>query len=406
MANPNIAAMTELNVGTLAWEIVQDGVSLIWGNVYAEYSGTQAGQKSRSSPLTPEVWKLRDGDYTLQNTLMVAHWCYQGNTAAISSADYDNQAGTQISGAYHQWTPMYTAGSDMWYWTDSQINHTSGTNPSTKNLDGNYDYGSYGTVQYGSTVTSAYLANVDQTNPFTNIRANYPVWTTSQSAGNRNPPFFEPIPTQIGDMVIVCFGGIYGSRVQLRNANSHLIGSVANSNGTTWYCNAAHMSYINPRSYEEHVMQQVENGYIDQISGGGSESQNNTWSVINVQSPRTKTTLFEVPSGKVIKLNNLYIENPEIAGLYVSIDIEGMPTGTTGILDSSGAKVINSEGTIATTTICKMLRAKSGNAVPAMKRPMILTEGDVVKAKVVADESYPEWLNKSCQIVADFEIIT
>ena len=53
-----------------------------------------------------------------------------------------------------------------------------------------------------------------------------------------------------------------------------------------------------------------------------------------------------------------------------------------------------------------MLSAKSGNAVPAMKRPMILTEGDVVKAKVVADESYPEWLNKSCQIVADFEIIT
>ena len=405
MANPNIAAMSELNVGTLAWEIVQDGVALIWGNVYAEYTGTQAQQKSRSSPLTPEVWKLRDGDYTLQNTLMVAYWSYQGNSRPVSSADYDNVAGTQIPGAYHQWVPMYTSGSDMWYWTDSQINHTSGANPTPKNLDANYDWQNYGNVQYGSTAASAYLANVDQTTPFNNIRANYPVWTTSQYS-NRNPPFFEPIPTQIGDMVIVCWAGIYHSRVQIRNANSHLIGAVANTNGTTWYSNSTHMSYINPRSYEEHVLQQVENGYPEHSSGAGGGSQNNTWSVINVQSPRTKTTLFEVPSGKVIKLNNLYIENPEISGLHVSIDIEGLPTGTTGILNSSGSPVINSEGTIATTTVCKMLRAKSGKAVPAMKRPILLTEGDIVKAKVVADESYPEWLNKSCQIVADFEIIT
>ena len=405
MANPNIAAMSELNVGTLAWEIVQDGVALIWGYAYSEYSGPQAQQKSRSSPVTPEVWLLRDGDYTLPNTLMVANWVYLGNTAAVSSADYDNVAGAQIPGAYHQWVPMYTASSDMWYWTDSQINHTSGANPTPKNLDANYDYGSYGTVQYGSTVTSAYLANVDQTNPFTNIRANKAVWTTSQYA-NRNPPMFEPIPTQIGDMVIVCFGGIYQSRVQIRNANSHIIAAVIDHNGTSWYNNSAHMSYINPRSYEEHILTQVENGYDGHISYGGSGSQNHIWSVINVQSPRTKTTLFEVPSGKTIKLNNLYIENPEISGLHVSIDIEGLPTGTTGILNSSGTKVINSEGTIATTTVCKMLRAKSGKAVPAMKRPILLTEGDIVKAKVVADESYPEWLNKSCQIVADFEIIT
>lgn len=404
MANPNISAMTELNVGTLVWEIEQDGVALIWGNAYSEYSG--ATTQSRSDTLSPSVWMLRDGDHTLTNTMMLGYWGYDGNTSEIQIAYYDSEQMTKLPNA-HQRSYGGDSGNmstDMAYILDANINHTTGTNPTRKRFQADFNTGS-GSVSYGATVVSAYFANVDQTTPFNNIRADNPAWTTGLYS-QRNPPFFEPIPTQIGDVVLACWAGSHQSRVQIRNANSHIIAAVVDTNATGYYNNAIHMSYINPRSYEEHVMLQVENGYPGMTSYGNSTDMSNTFSAVNVQSPRAKTELFTVPTGKVIKLNNLYIENPQISGLHVSIDIEGLPTGTTGILNSSAAKVIDSVGTVATTTICKMLKARSGNAVPAMKRPMILTEGDVVKAKVVADESYPEWMAKSCQIVADFEIVT
>tara|TARA_R100000656_G_C3956629_1_gene129275 strand:+ start:413 stop:1624 length:1212 start_codon:yes stop_codon:yes gene_type:complete len=403
MANPNISAMTELNVGTLAWEIEQDGVALIWGNGYSDYN--YASSYMRSDTLSPSVWLLRDGDHTLTNTMMFAYWGYDGNTSPVQSAYYDSENMTKLPNA-HQSSDGSTdnMSTDMAYILDANINHTTGTNPTRLRLKGDFNTGS-GSVSNGTTSASAYFANVDQTTPFSNIRADNPAWTTGQR-NQRNAPFFEPIPTQIGDVVLACWAGHYQSRVHIRNANSHVIASVVDTNATSYYHNANHMSYINPRSYEEHVLLQVENGYPGHVSFGGGYGQSSQWSAVNVQSPRTKTELFTVPTGKVIKLNNLYIENPEISGLHVSIDIEGLPTGTTGILNSSAAKVIDSVGTVATTTICKMLKARSGNAVPAMKRPMILTEGDVVKAKVVADESYPEWMAKSCQIVADFEIVT
>tara|TARA_B100000745_G_C20141011_1_gene391158 strand:+ start:479 stop:1690 length:1212 start_codon:yes stop_codon:yes gene_type:complete len=402
MANPNISAMAELNVGTLAWEIEQDGVALIWGNAYAMHNNISTSM--RSDTLTPEIWTLRDGSYTLQNTMLLAYWGYDGNQFPIDSATYDSVAMTKVTNAHQLSNGASSASSDMAYILDANINHSaSGQDPSQLRLEATWASGY--NANYGATSASAYLANVDQTTPLsTNIRAGNPVWTQA-GYQMRDNQMYDPIPTQIGDMVIVCWMGQYQSRLQLRNANSHVIGATVNTNATTYYQNCNNMSYISPRSYEEHIMAQVENGYPGQYSYGGALGQSNAWSVVNVQSPRTKTTLFTVPDGKMVKLNNLYIENPEISGLHVSIDIEGLPTGTTGILDSSDDKVIDSVDTIATTTICKMLKARTGKTVPAMKRPMILTEGDVVKAKVVADEAYPEWLKKKCQIIADFEIV-
>lgn len=418
MANPNISAMTELTLGTLAWTITADQVAVMWGTAYNRGGGGYETAEPRVRTLN--TYYSRSGRTTTVPNQLLVNWGtgHDANdfTTTDSVAKYPGSSGDDGTLLQDSNTNEYcvqkhfysrTGHSFVHYWKDADFSNATGSSDRMyfKPDNGNSMDNNVGCV-------TAYFGNVDQTTPFGTVHAGYPWWSNAGQTMQTVQPHHS-IPTQIGDCILLCFAGTHMSKVNLGHMGMHQIAEMMTvGSGTYSYLTTNSMSYKTPKSYSEfiapsnNVATYQVGGYDYWSYAGGSYG----YTVLNLQSPRTKTKLFTVPSGKIIKLNNLWIANPTVSGMFASIDIEGLPSGTGGILDSAGLPVITLTGadgtaSVGTVPLAQQLRAKSMGTVPALQQPLFLTEGMSISAKVVCDENYPYLLSETAQIVADFEVV-
>ena len=380
-------------MGTLAWELTSDQVT---------HHGSGMGQKEGTNntftinmPVPSTFIPPGAGSaITLANTILVAIPTNSAQVGGTYSAAQNGDAMTELPNAVFRWANN-THRTTVWYRTNPDKGSSVSLNMGTQS---GYNFNS-------ALLQAGYFSNVDQTNPFSVISQGERVMHQRHRYSKHNF-MYQPVPTQIGDLILVCAQGEYDQMWNIRNRGAHTICGVANHNDTDYHVNSGMFWYITPSSYEEHMLVEGHNAYQGHTSGSSSSVYAyKCFSVMNLQSPRTMTTLFTVPSGAVIKLNNVYIEDPEVSGMHVSLQVDGLPTGTTGILNASGTKIINSEGTIATTNICRFTKARSREPRSVLEKPIYMVEGDVLKAKAVCDEAYPEYEGRKVKVVVNFEVI-
>ena len=416
MANPNVSAMSELTLGTLAWTITADQVSVHYGGAYQRMNGGY--NDAQMSFKTLGTANSRTGKTTtIPNQFMFGWGTGQDNS------DYavDDSAMTWNEGSTTSMTQIQDSNTNEYLvtkWESSDSTHSFGyyllnpnntTGSSGANVHFTPDSGN--SMQQNVGVMAGFFGNVDQTNPFSEVHAGYPWWSTASNKKQSSAPMHS-IPTQIGDCILIVGESSGMSRINKGHMGIHNLCEVFAYSVSYSNWNSSGIVYQTPKSYSEFVNPQWMTGTY-KIGGYDYWSyyeNHHNWTILNLQSPRTKTKLFTVPTGKIIKLNKLWVTNPTYTGMFASIDIEGLPSGTGGILDSNDTAVIdltgsNGTASVGTTPIAKMLRAKAKNNVPALNQPVYLTEGMSLSAKVVCDENYPYLLSETAQIVADFEVV-
>jgi len=417
MANPNVSAMSELTIGTLAWTITADQVAVMWGTAWQRGAGGY--EEARPDVRTSNTYNSRSGKTTVVPNQLLVNWGsgHDGSDYPIddSVCKYPGSSGDDATllqdsntGEYcvQKWSSSNYAHNFLHYWKDADF-----TNYSTEDNRVYFKPDDGNSMDQNVGAVTGYFGNVDQTTPFGTVHAGYPWWSTANEALQSVQPHHS-IPTQIGDCILLCFAGSHFNRVNLGHMGMHSIAEFLDMNVTYYHMTTNAMHYKTPKSYSEFIAPSLHTATYE-VGGANYWSyyaSQSAWTILNLQSPRTKTKLFTVPSGKIIKLNNLWIANPTVSGMFASIDIEGLPSGTGGILDSSGSAVIDLTGadgtaSVATVPIAQQLRAKSMGKVSALEQPLFLTEGMSVSAKVVCDENYPYLLSETAQIVADFEVV-
>ena len=129
-----------------------------------------------------------------------------------------------------------------------------------------------------------------------------------------------------------------------------------------------------------------------------------------LQSNQTKTTLFAGVADYVIKLNQIYISNPEVSGTMVDIDVTGLTGSGTNFTASDGSTTVvtvtGDSGTQPTDfTVCKGKMAQKHKPIPVLDRPIYLPATAGLKAKATHAIPHIDYLDRDVQIVVDFEVI-
>jgi len=139
-----------------------------------------------------------------------------------------------------------------------------------------------------------------------------------------------------------------------------------------------------------------------------AETKGVCWYTV-LQSPQTKTTLFAGVADYVIKLNQIYITNPEVNGTMVDIDITGLTGSGTNFTTSGGATVVTVTGDSSTQptdfSVCKGKFAQRHKPIPVLDRPIYLPATAGLKAKATHGNPHIEFLDRTVDIVVDFEVI-
>ena len=400
MANPNIAALANLTVGTLAWTVTSDNV------VLHSSRSTMAGSGSTltASMLTPlQFTQTGKSAANLANTMVFGACCHQdGNgSTSWSGATQNGDAMAAIvtnlntaDAAYGKMGLFYRVNPDKHASTAQDVVFTNS-----------------GSVSYPLQGGTAYLSNVDQTTPFSEIHRGQSYYAEYNRYHRGLSSQFN-VPTQVGDMVMMFCASTYNGRFQPRNRDSHTVAASYDRNATDSTLNSSYLGFFSPSSYEEPIMIEKAGSYYGHTSSsatGSAEDAHNTYAVVNIQSPRTPKTLFTVPAEMSVKINSIQIANPEVPGMHVDLSVTGLPTGTTSIEDSGGSTdiltVSGTPGTVATTTICKMAKAKITKPVNVLHQPMWLQGGDSLTAKAVCDQNLPEFESRDVDIIISFETV-
>ena len=141
----------------------------------------------------------------------------------------------------------------------------------------------------------------------------------------------------------------------------------------------------------------------------GSSSNQSMWYTV-LQSNQTKTTLFAGVADYVIKLNQIYISNPEVSGTMVDIDVTGLTGSGTNFTASDGSTTVvtvtGDSGTQPTDfTVCKGKMAQKHKPIPVLDRPIYLPATAGLKAKATHQLPWIEYLDRTVDVVVDFEVI-
>lgn len=410
MANPNIAALTNLATGTLSWTITADQVTL-FGSGHATGNG--------GSPLTgkcPTPTNFRNmGGYTddgssaaIANTMTL---CSVSNLSTTPSGVTQNGDAMTLLDSAQQF-----AGGSL------TMSHYYRTNPDTSTTT---TIGSWGTVPYSidhvvtlagyAFMGIAYFGNVDQTNPFGIVssgrseqRSADKVVYSYSTYQNNTFDYIRPLKTRVGDLIIGFASGTHFPYFTIADPNARTITGNMDSNASYGTLNGNHMWYIMPNNNFELPQVRKASNYFGHKTHSWGDYGNAWYSFLNIQSPRTHSELFTVPADKTIKINSIQLINPDVPNMYVDMQIEGLATGNTGILDSGNSSIItvpSSPGSVAVTNLCQAKKATMEKPTNVIEQPIWLGAGDKLTAKVVCNDNSPQFYRKNCDILISFEVV-
>lgn len=393
MANPNIAAISELHVGTLGFNLKTNGATFVSPRVLANTTTT-----SWDHPTATSIF-----GYTLSDTLMMCAQAYDSGRSTTSMS-YNSDAMTLV---YDE--------------TEFVASSPSGALGYKVNPDiGNYDM----SVSMGGSGNfaniSSFWGNIDQTNPlktfdghnyqstpndygfgkvhevtggYTDSYRNYMHEGSRAHLFNMIDQACEP-----GDVGVVSITMDSSYSGMIGYGNTYLLASVGSGSTQNTYCYLQQF-IISPDGGKNIVPNRFRR--LDGGAGyGASYSQRGvSASLVILQSSRTEDTLFECPSDRVLKINSIMAANPEAAGTYVNVSLAGLGA----VNDTAGSAAVTPTGNDASVRLAQGVKVPMGKSIELLNRPIYMVEGDSLTANAKSSGFMPQDANRGVDIIVSFE---
>ena len=402
MANPNIASLSELQVGTLGFNVKTNQVIY-----HSMSSGYNDGGTSAS--WTHKVDFSQLGKTFTNNIVLVSTQPYGGNSnnTGMTSGTWNSDALTRLPNLDKHISPHNNyAYSSLWYRVDPDEVTSS-----------NNVYGAWSSNATNMTYISHVYSNVDQTNPFKTLNTagghlytgtpNYNgdgIFSKEGSDNTKSQWYDNSLVSLINQNDFDCEYGDLGIINYCGSVNQSAavgIGSY-NATGATGNWGADQSIFLTPSYAGSGHVVPLSQIYTDTGSTGqgpGVTAAYAHYYAVVLQAPQTKDTLFTCPSDRVIKVNSIKLANPEMHGIRVNIDLDGLGA----INDSSGSAAVTPTGNDATVSIATGVKAKMGSSTEVLEKPFYMVEGDILKANARHWGFTPQFANLNVDIVVSFE---
>ena len=407
MANPNIASLTELYGGTLAWQIepkqpVYAYSSKINQTITSWSSLDGSGNMDLNSSFTiPDALDNRvtigtfsTANYwgTETNTLLYNGYpsIYNPATSAYVVADgaFGQGVGDPI-GTYNAYRSTNSAqhAFKSFYWKDASLT-TGGSGARLRWTTGNVT-GNQGTQLFHYQLMHFY--NVNQTNPF-----KYQLKGTWGSDSLTSEEYWNYSTHQNGvnsDQLVTAAPGdlayIYWARHSYVNPDSNWPKAITPSgeSNPVNLVNVGSYTAYSKTFYKAVNTSSGEFGLEYKNTYSSSSTYSDSIAHVIVMQPADASTLFTVPTGYVVKVNQIYASAAQ-AGLAFQAQVNGLAAnGATPntIHDSAGNDIITTNSTTpngAIGTIASGVAISPGVQTKALTQPVWLHEGNGLAASV------------------------
>ena len=393
MANPNIAAISELHVGTLGFNLKTNGVVFVSPRVVPNATTT-----SWDHPTATSIY-----GYTLSDTFIMNAQAYDSGRSTTSMS-YNSDAMTLVY-------------DEVEFVTDSGGNGALGykVNPDIGNYDMSVSMGGSGNFAN----ISSFWGNVDQTNPlktfdghnyqstpnnygfgkvhevtggYTDSYRGYPIQGSKVWLANMMDQSCEP--GDVGIITAHCDSNYSG---MIGYGNTYLL--AGSSSASTNERNHLQQFIVMPDGGKNIVPQRFRRFDGGDSSGASYSTRDLAVSLIILQSSRTEDTLFECPSDRVLKVNSIMATNPEAAGTYVNVSLAGLGA----VNDTAGSAAVTPTGNDASVRLAQGVKVPMGKPIELLNRPIYMVEGDSLTANAKSSGFMPQDANRGVDIIVSFE---
>ena len=393
MANPNIAAISELHVGTLGFNLKTNGVVFVSPRVVPNATTT-----SWDHPTATSIY-----GYTLSDTFIMNAQAYDSGRSTTSMS-YNSDAMTLVY-------------DEVEFQTDSSGSGALGykVNPDIGNYDMSVSMGGSGNFAN----ISSFWGNVDQTNPlktfdghnyqstpnnygfgkvhevtggYTDSYRGYPIQGSKVWLANMMDQSCEP--GDVGIITAHCDSNYSG---MIGYGNTYLL--AGSSSASTNERNHLQQFIVMPDGGKNIVPQRFRRVDGGDSSGASYSTRDLAVSLIILQSSRTEDTLFECPSDRVLKVNSIMATNPEAAGTYVNVSLAGLGA----VNDTAGSAAVTPTGNDASVRLAQGVKVPMGKPIELLNRPIYMVEGDSLTANAKSSGFMPQDANRGVDIIVSFE---
>ena len=393
MANPNIAAISELHVGTLGFNLKTNGVVFVSPRVVPNATTT-----SWDHPTATSIY-----GYTLSDTFIMNAQAYDSGRSTTSMS-YNSDAMTLVY-------------DEVEFQTDSSGSGALGykVNPDIGNYDMSVSMGGSGNFAN----ISSFWGNIDQTNPlktfdghnyqstpnnygfgkvhevtggYTDSYRGYPIQGSKVWLANMMDQSCEP--GDVGIITAHCDSNYSG---MIGYGNTYLL--AGSSSASTNERNHLQQFIVMPDGGKNIVPQRFRRFDGGDSSGASYSTRDLAVSLIILQSSRTEDTLFECPSERVLKINSIMASNPESAGTYVNVSLAGLGA----VNDTAGSAAVTPTGNDASVRLAQGVKVPMGKPIELLNRPIYMVEGDSLTANAKSSGFMPQDANRGVDIIVSFE---
>jgi len=393
MANPNIAAISELHVGTLGFNLKTNGATFVSPRILQNTTTT-----SWDHPTATSIF-----GYTLSDTLMMCAQAYDSGRSTTSMS-YNSDAMTLVY--------------DETEFVASSPNGALGyrVNPDIGDYDMSVSMGGSGNFAN----ISSFWGNIDQTNPlktfdgsnyqstpndygfgkvhevtsgFTDSMRDYTVEGSRTHLFNMIDQACEP-----GDVGVVSITADSSYSGMIGYGNTYLLASVGYGGTQNTYCHLQQF-IISPDGGKNIVPNRFRRFDGGAFSGASYATRGLSASLVILQSSRTEDTLFECPADRVLKINSIMAANPESAGTYVNVSLAGLGA----VNDTAGSAAVTPTGNDASVRLAQGVKVPMGKSVELLNRPIYMVEGDSLTANAKSSGFMPQDANRGVDIIVSFE---
>ena len=393
MANPNIAAISELHVGTLGFNLKTNGVVFVSPRVVPNATTT-----SWDHPTATSIY-----GYTLSDTFIMNAQAYDSGRSTTSMS-YNSDAMTLVY-------------DEVEFQTDSSGSGALGykVNPDIGNYDMSVSMGGSGNFSN----ISSFWGNIDQTNPlktfdghnyqstpnnygfgkvhevtggYTDSYRGYPIQGSKVWLANMMDQSCEP--GDVGIITAHCDSNYSG---MIGYGNTYLL--AGSSSASTNERNHLQQFIVMPDGGKNIVPQRFRRFDGGDSSGASYSTRDLAVSLIILQSSRTEDTLFECPSDRVLKVNSIMATNPEAAGTYVNVSLAGLGA----VNDTAGSAAVTPTGNDASVRLAQGVKVPMGKPIELLNRPIYMVEGDSLTANAKSSGFMPQDANRGVDIIVSFE---
>ena len=393
MANPNIAAISELHVGTLGFNLKTNGVVFVSPRVVPNATTT-----SWDHPTATSIY-----GYTLADTFIMNAQAYDSGRSTTSMS-YNSDAMTLVY-------------DETEFETDSSGSGALGykVNPDIGNYDMSVSMGGSGNFAN----ISSFWGNVDQTNPlktfdghnYQSTPNNYGFGKVHEVTGGYTDSYRGYLiqgskvwlanmmdqscePGDVGIITAHCDSNYSG---MIGYGNTYLL--AGSSSASTNERNHLQQFIVMPDGGKNIVPQRFRRFDGGDSSGASYATRDLAVSLIILQSSRTEDTLFECPSERVLKVNSIMATNPEAAGTYVNVSLAGLGA----VNDTAGSAAVTPTGNDASVRLAQGVKVPMGKPIELLNRPIYMVEGDSLTANAKSSGFMPQDANRGVDIIVSFE---